>query len=93
MLGKRKTLAVALAVTIARDGRGGLAYFPSDDGQTARATANTRRFVLILAGASGQSESEDFDLEVAARTEALTSTCMKSHGFQYLPNPATAWLM
>ncbi|KAF5991057.1 hypothetical protein [Streptomyces sp. WAC00263] len=88
MLGKHKTLAVALAVIIAAMVAAGFAYFPSDDGQTARATANTRRFVLILAGASGQSESEKFDLEVAARTEALTSTCMKSHGFQYMPkNP------
>ncbi|MFJ8386654.1 hypothetical protein ACIQ9Q_19415 [Streptomyces sp. NPDC094438] len=88
MLGKHKTLAVALAVIIAAMVAAGFAYFPSDDGQTARTTANTRRFELILAGASGQSESEEFDLEVAARTEALTSTCMKSHGFQYLPkNP------
>ncbi|MFF4902625.1 hypothetical protein [Streptomyces sp. NPDC001068] len=44
--------------------------------------------MLILAGASGQSESGRFDLEVAARTESLTSACMKSHGFRYLPrNP------
>ncbi|MFD7334496.1 hypothetical protein ACFV98_00625 [Streptomyces violascens] len=85
MLGKHKTLAVTLGVIIAAMVAAGFAYFPSDDGQTPRATANTRRFVLILAGASGQSESGKFDLEVAARTEALTSTCMKSHGFRYLP--------
>jgi hypothetical protein len=85
MLGRHKTLAVTLAVIIAAMVAAGFAYFPSNEGQTARASANTRRFVLILAGASGPSESGKFDLEVAARTEALTSTCMKSRGFQYLP--------
>ncbi|MEU5312536.1 hypothetical protein [Streptomyces sp. NPDC021562] len=88
MLSRHKHLAVALAVLIAAVVAAGFVYFPSDDGPTARAAANTRRFVLILAGASGQSESAAFDLEVAARTEALTSTCMRSHGSRYLPrNP------
>ncbi|WP_414166549.1 hypothetical protein ACMATS_01460 [Streptoverticillium reticulum] len=88
MLGKHKTLAVPVAVIIAAMVAAGFAYFPSGKGRTARATADTRRFVLILAGVSSPSESAKFDLEVAARTEALTSTCMKSHGFQYLPkNP------
>ncbi|MCT9089793.1 hypothetical protein N4G70_13070 [Streptomyces sp. ASQP_92] len=82
---KHKALAVTVTVIVAAVVAAGFAYFPSDDGPTASATANTRRFVLILAGASGASESGRFDLEVAARTEALTAACMKSHGFQYLP--------
>ncbi|MFE9404289.1 hypothetical protein ACFYNY_21330 [Streptomyces sp. NPDC006530] len=82
---KHKALAVTVAVIVAAMVAAGFAYYPSDDVPTASATANTRRFVLILAGASDASESGRFDLEVAARTEALTATCMKSHGFQYLP--------
>ncbi|WP_189763082.1 hypothetical protein [Streptomyces xanthochromogenes] len=88
MPGTRKTVVVALAVLIAALVAAGFVYLPSDDGRPAPATADTRRFVLILAGVSGASESGKFDLEVAARTEARTSACMESHGFQYLPrNP------
>ncbi|MGN5380857.1 hypothetical protein BIV25_15415 [Streptomyces sp. MUSC 14] len=53
---RHKPLAVALAVVMAAMVAAGFAYFPSDDGRTARATADTRRSVLILAGASGQGE-------------------------------------
>ncbi|MEV4438854.1 hypothetical protein AB0K09_07500, partial [Streptomyces sp. NPDC049577] len=56
--------------------------------QTSQEKANTRRFILILAHVSDHSESGKFDLEVAARTEALTAACMTSHGFRYTPkNP------
>ncbi|WP_316785049.1 hypothetical protein [Streptomyces sasae] len=88
MLGRHRTRTVVLTVVVAAMAAAGFAFYPSHGGPTPRAAANTRRFVLILAGASGQSESGKFDLEVAARTESLTSACMKSHGFRYLPrNP------
>ncbi|MFJ8157080.1 hypothetical protein [Streptomyces sp. NPDC094468] len=88
MLGRHRTRTVVLTVVAATMAAAGFAFYPSHEGPTARATANSRRFVLILAGVSGQSESGKFDLEVAARTESLTSACMKSRGFRYLPrNP------
>ncbi|MFJ9348359.1 hypothetical protein [Streptomyces sp. NPDC101237] len=85
MLGRHRIRTVVLTVVVAATAAAGFALHPSDGGPTARATANTRRFVLILAGASGPSESGKFDLEVAARTESLTSRCMRSHGIRYLP--------
>ena len=66
MLGRHRTRTVVLTVVAATMAAAGFAFYPSHEGPTARATANSRRFVLILAGVSGQSESGKFDLEVAA---------------------------
>ncbi|WP_158696032.1 hypothetical protein [Embleya scabrispora] len=88
MPGKRMAVSMAAAAGVAVTVAAGFTFVPSDGGgtdRTAQAKANTRRFVLILAGAADHAESQRFDTEVAARTEALTSECMSSHGFRYTP--------
>ncbi|MFE5332068.1 hypothetical protein ACFRCG_37380 [Embleya sp. NPDC056575] len=77
---------MAAAASVVAMVAAGFVLRPSDEpGQSAQAKAETRRFVLILAHASDQSESDRFEVEVAARTEALTSACMASHHLRYTP--------
>ncbi len=84
---RRRTavLTVAAAVVAAAVAVIGVTAFSPANHQDPRQSANARRLVLILAGIAPHADSTQFDLELAARTEALTHTCMIAHKYQYTP--------
>ena len=82
---RRTAVWTAVAAVVTAAAVVSVTAFSEADAQNPQQKANTRRLVLILAGVAPHADSTSFDLELAARTEALTKSCMTAHGYQYTP--------